>query len=352
MSVTAEVKRADWLELFFDLVFVYAIAKATHAIAHPHDGHIAAQSYGLFFLILVPIWWAWTGHTLFSTRFGNSDAVHRLLTLTQMMAALFLAVFISPDFDPNYLGFLISYVCVRFILIVMYLRIGLRDETAKIIAYRLSIGFGIGLTVVLCSLLFTPPLRYFVLFSGIAIEVVSPIFIRRHLAEFPVDNHHMPERFGLLTIILLGESVVALGAPMSDWAWTQLTVPVAVLGFTVLAAAWWLYFTLTDQRIVGRELGTGQRILYGHLPLYAGLAIMANSVRFAINPVLNLADHVIMSISGAVLFLGALIFIHGTDMFKLRQANIAAVVFLFGSAMLIFLADIGEPATGVGGAGH
>ena len=352
MSVTTEAKRADWLELFFDLVFVYAIAKATHAIANPLDGHIASQSYGLFFLMMIPIWWAWIGHTLFSTRFGNCDPIHRLLTLAMMMAVLFLAVFINPDFDPNYVGFLLSYVCARLILIVMYVRIGLRDDSAKKVAYQLSIGFGIGLAVMLCSLFFTPPWRYFVLYLGIAIEVVTPVIIRRQLAEIPVDSHHMPERFGLLTIILLGESVVALGAPMSNLTWNWLTFPTAVLGFVVLAAAWWLYFTLTDKLIIGKELGTGQHITYGYLPLFAGLAIMANFVRFAINPALNLADHIIMSISGAVLFLGALLFIHGTDMFKLRQANIAALVFLLGSVLLIILADIGEPMVGATGAGH
>jgi len=352
MSAITEAKRADWLELFFDLVFVYAIAKATHAIANPLDGHIASQSYGLFFLIMIPIWWAWIGHTLFSTRFGNCDPIHRLLTLAMMMAVLFLAVFINPDFDPNYVGFLISYVCVRLILIIMYIRIGLRDDSAKKVAYQLSIGFGIGLAVMLCSLFFAPPWRYFVLYLGIAIEVVTPVIIRRQLAEIPVDSHHMPERFGLLTIILLGESVVALGAPMSNLTWNWLTFPTAVLGFVVLAAAWWLYFTLTDKLIIGKELGTGQQITYGYLPLFTGLAIMANFVRFAVNPALNLADHIIMAISGAVLFLGALLFIHGTNMFKLRQANIAALVFLLGSVLLIILADIGEPMVGVTGDGH
>lgn len=344
MSDQSDVKRADWLELFFDLVFVYAIAKATHTIAHPHDGHIAAQSYGLFFLIIIPIWWAWTGHTLFSTRFGTADTTHRLLTLSQMLAALFLTAFISPDFDPNYLGFLTCYLVVRLLLIVMYLRAATQDPSAAPVAYGLSIGFAIGLAVALSSLLFDPPWRYLALFAGIAIEIASPIFLRSKLKAFPVDKHHLPERFGLLTIILLGESVVALGSPMSDTAWAALTVPSAVLGFTVLAAAWWLYFSLTDERIIGRELGHGQRIIYGHLPLYAGLAIVANFVRFAINPVLTVADHGIMAVAGAGLFLGALCFIHGSEMFKAQQARLAILVFVSGGAVLIIFAAIGPPS--------
>jgi low temperature requirement protein LtrA len=352
MSETSEVKRANWLELLFDLVFVYAIAKATHTIADPHDGHISAQSYGLFILIIIPIWWAWTGHTLFSTRFCTEDTTHRVMTLAQMLAALFLTAFISPDFGPNYLGFLASYLVVRLLLVVMYLRIAQLNPSAASVAYNLSIGFGIGLAVGLCSLFFDSPWRYIVLYAGIGIEIASPVLLRRRLEAFPVDRHHMPERFGLLTIILLGESVIALGSPMSNSAWTTLTFPVVVLGFVVLVAAWWLYFTLTEERIVGKELGHGQRIVYGHLPLYAGLAIVANFVRFAINPVLNTSDHIIMAVAGAGLFLGALWFIHGPQILNSQQANIAIFLFLLGNCVLIVLAAAGQLPAGANFGGH
>jgi low temperature requirement protein LtrA len=352
MSQAENIKRADWLELFFDLVFVYAIAKATHTIADPHDGHIAARSYGLFVLIFIPVWWAWTGHTLFSTRFGSNDSTHRILTLAQMLAALFLAAFISPDFDPNYLGFLASYVVVRLLLVGMYMRTAHLDASSAPVAHGLSIGFAIGLAVALCSLFFEAPWRYVVLFAGIAIEIVSPMFLRARLEAFPVDKHHMPERFGLLTIILFGESMVALGGSMSDVAWTMLTVPAAIIGFVVLAAAWWLYFTLTEERIIGTELGHGQRIIYGHLPLYAGLAIIANFVRFAIYPVLSLSDHLIMAVAGAGSFLAALWFLHGAQTFKLQQAKISVSVFLIGAVVLVILATIGHLPASTLPAGH
>ena len=85
------IKRANWLELFFDLVFVFAIAKATHVLAHLHDGHVSLAQYGIFILIMIPVWWAWTGHTMFATRFDTEDTAQRLLTLAQMLAAVFLA---------------------------------------------------------------------------------------------------------------------------------------------------------------------------------------------------------------------------------------------------------------------
>ena len=116
------IKRANWLELFFDLVFVFAIAKATHVLVHLHDGHVTWSQYGIFVLIMIPIWWAWIGHTMFATRFDTEDTTQRLLTLTQMLAVVFLAAFIDPDFDANYYGFLFSYVAIRVLLILMYVR--------------------------------------------------------------------------------------------------------------------------------------------------------------------------------------------------------------------------------------
>jgi len=70
---TENIKRANWLELLFDLIFVYAVSKATHILAHAHNGHIGFEQYGIFILVMIPIWWAWTGHTLFATRFDTED---------------------------------------------------------------------------------------------------------------------------------------------------------------------------------------------------------------------------------------------------------------------------------------
>ena len=108
-----QTRKATWLELFYDLVFVVAIAKAVHTLGHVHDGHIAADTYGKYVLIMVPLWWAWTGHTLFSNRFDTDDTLQRLMTLAQMACAASMALFISTDFEPNYRGFLLSYVIAR-----------------------------------------------------------------------------------------------------------------------------------------------------------------------------------------------------------------------------------------------
>jgi len=329
------IKRANWLELFFDLVFVFAIAKATHVLGHLHDGHMAWSQYGVFLLIMVPVVWAWTGHTMFATRFDTEDTTQRLLTLAQMLAAVFLAAFINPDFDPNYHGFLFSYVAIRVLLILMYIRAARIIPEARPISKYLGVGFSIGLLVALSSLFVDPPWRYVVLYAGILIEILVPLFSRSVLKSVSVKSHHMPERFGLLTIILFGESVVAIAAKLGDLTWTAVTPVAAVIGFVVMCAAWWLYFDTHEEKAIGQELGTGQRVLYGHLGLYCGLSIISTAIGFAISGELGLFEHLLMTGIGFVVFGGAMIFMYGAATLASTTQRVSALVIAVASLLMI-----------------
>lgn len=328
------VKRANWLELFFDLVFVFAVAKATHVLAHLHEGHVAWSQYGTFLLIMIPIWWAWTGHTMFATRFDTEDTTQRLLTLSQMLAAVFLAAFINPDFDANYHGFLFSYVAIRALLILMYVRAARVMPKAGPISKYLGIGFSLGLLVALCSLLVDPPWRYVVLYTGITIEIIAPLLSRSVLKAIPVNSHHMPERFGLLTIILFGESVVAIAAKLGEETWSALTPFAAVNGFVVMCAAWWLYFDTHEERIIDKDLGTGQRVLYGHLGIYSGLSIISTAIAFAISGEMNTFEHAAMTGIGLIMFIGSMVFIHGKAAFVSTVQRNAIAVLVVASVLM------------------
>ncbi|MGO1501161.1 MAG: low temperature requirement protein A [Marinobacter sp.] len=89
----------------------HATAKAVHTLGHAHSGQIEFDTYLKYVLVMIPLWWAWTGHILFANRFDTDGALQRVMTLAQMVAAASLSLFI--DFDPNYHGFLLSYVAIR-----------------------------------------------------------------------------------------------------------------------------------------------------------------------------------------------------------------------------------------------
>jgi len=299
------IKKANWLELLFDLIFVYAVSKATHILAHLHEGHIGAGQYVTFVLVMIPIWWTWTGHTLFATRFDTEDVTQRILTLITMLAVVFWTSFINADFDQYYHGYLLFYVIIRLILVTMYWNAARGNPAARPIAKRLGSGFSIGLAVATLSLLFAPPFRYVVLYLGIGIEIITPLLSRRALKAMPVKSHHLPERYGLLTIILLGESVIMLATNLSETPWSASTVSAAAVGFILIATLWWLYFDLTENHTLGKELGAGQRIIYGHLFVYVGLSSIAVFIGYAITLELSIIDHLLLCLFGlGMLFTG------------------------------------------------
>ncbi len=298
------IKKANWLELLFDLIFVYAVSKATHTLM-AHGGHIGIGQYATFILVMIPIWWTWTGHTLFATRFDTEDVTQRILTLFTMLAVVFWTSFINADFDQYYHGYLFFYVTIRIFLVIMYWNAARGNPAAVPIAKRLGSGFSIGLAVAMLSLLFDPPFRYVVLYLGIGIEIITPLLSRRALKATPVKSHHLPERYGLLTIILLGESVIMLATNLSETSWSVSTIAATVIGFIIIATLWWLYFDLTEKHTLGKELGTGQHIIYGHLFVYIGLSSIAVFIGYAITLELSIVDHLLLCLFGlGTLFTG------------------------------------------------
>ncbi|MEZ9890682.1 low temperature requirement protein A [Vibrio breoganii] len=297
------IKKANWLELFFDLIFVFAISTATHLLTHVHNGHIAIEDYLTFVLVIIPILWVWTGHTLFSTRFDTGDKWQRFLTFVVMFFAVFWTAFINSDFDSYYHGYLAFYVLARTTLIIMYCNAARVNATAIPVAKNLGIGFSIGLAICISSVFFEPPYRYIVLYMGIGVEIITPLLRRSVLKAVPVASHHLPERYGIFAIVLLGESVIMLAANLGKSNWSTPVIGTVISGFVLIITLWWLYFDLVDNYAVGKNLGTGQNIVYGHLFIYSGLSSIAVFIAFSIKPELHLKDHIILGVFGFLVFI-------------------------------------------------
>lgn len=296
-------RKATWMELFFDLIFVVAIAKATHVLGHPHEGHIAPDLYLKFALIIIPVWWAWTGHTLFANRFDTGNTLYRVLTLFQMLCAISLSVFINPDFDPNYQGFLLSYAAFRIALVLMYLHASWTCPQSRQVSNYLAIGFAIGTSISLSSLFFDGNWKYVLLYAGIAFDLAVPLLGRARLKAIPVEPHHLPERFALLAIIVLGESVVNLSISLEASSWNLDMIIAGLAGFILIAALWWVYFDTVETTVIGKPHGAGHAIIYGHLFIYAGMSILANVLSYGIHPQIGLSDHKLLSVLAMALIL-------------------------------------------------
>lgn len=275
-------KRVQWLELFFDLIFVAAIAKAIHVLLHLEDGVIPWEYLFKFVLIFIPIWWSWVGQTLYTNRFGEDRLSHRLFMILQMFFMVVLTASLSPDFDSYYVPFLIGYAGVRIVTALQYIyTIRFVHGPNRTLAKHLGFGFLIGISISLLSVFFDSWLRYFLLYLGIFIDLLIPILSRKHLRKVPVNTPHLLERFGLLTIILFGESIVSLVAIFETEAFLWSEVVLIFLAFLLIIAMWWQYFDNLEKKIDKEAVTSGQVIIYGHLFILMSLSLFAAVIQMS-----------------------------------------------------------------------
>lgn len=275
-------RKATWLELFYDLVYVVVIARLVHTLAHHAESHLTIRAIIEFVVLFIPIWWAWTGHTLFANRFDPDDTPQRLLTLVQIFCLILLSSSIDGVFTGGAFYFALYYSLVRGLLVLMYWRVHRGVPQLRHVTKPFLIGFSLGVALWLMSLAFTGTIQF--AFWGVAllVDFLTPLLSRKVLSEISVHKHHLPERLGLLTIILLGESVAGLvaGLGKGDWQWQALLTLASA--FVLMASIWWLYFETLEALIVNAELKAAQMAIYGHASIYAGLAFVATGMLLCI----------------------------------------------------------------------
>jgi low temperature requirement protein LtrA len=273
-------KKVTWLELFYDLLFVAAVSKASHVLLHVEHETISIAYLLKFVLIIVPVWWAWVGQSLFVNRFGQDSLTHRIFLILQLFFSLIMTASLSVDFDQYYLTFFIGYVGLRAMTALQYLSISRREEShRKVTARYLGSRFWIGLVISSLSLFFDSWVRYAVLYAGIAIDIALPLIGRRHLLKTPINTHHLLERFSLFTLILLGEIVISILAVLQSGSWTWQSMLFAILTFLLAIALWWQYFDNVEKKVNKTIQSTGQIIIYGHLFIFISLCMIAASIR-------------------------------------------------------------------------
>ncbi|WP_162795080.1 low temperature requirement protein A [Nonomuraea lactucae] len=270
-------RRATWLELVYDLVFVVAVAELAGVLAEGADLGRVLMFAGLF----VPVWWAWAGYVFYANRFDTDDVSHRLLALPQILAVAVMAASVGEIGERSAL-FALSYVAVRAVLVVAYLRAGRHVPEARSLTVRYATGFTLALLLWLGSLAVEPPQRYALWALAMVIDLATPFLARRHQSALPPQGEHLPERFGLFVVIVLGEVVAAVVIGLKGHAVTPATLMIALAGIATAMAFWWLYFGHIDESVVLRTRLAGQVWVYSHLPLSLGLVAFGVGVEHAI----------------------------------------------------------------------
>ncbi|MEH0844496.1 low temperature requirement protein A [Micromonospora sp. CPCC 205711] len=280
-------RSATRLELFFDLAFVIFVERCTDLLAADET-----WTGGLQFAAVVSIgWWAWASTTLYANRFDTDDAVFRLLTLTAMAGVVGMAASVDGIDEQTGRWFALAYALVRLVLIVGYLRAWwhVADSRSTIRPYLLS--HGLGAVIWLASVAVAAPGRYVLWGIGVLVDQLGPLAVSRLRDTAPLHMEHLPERFALFIILVLGESVAAAVTGVHDGGWRPSVVLTAALAFVVVAGLWWSYFDLSGgaakRRLVeeGGETtprGVHDVYVYLHLPMAIALAAVAVGLDHAI----------------------------------------------------------------------
>jgi low temperature requirement protein LtrA len=304
-------RKVTWLELFFDLIFVAAVSQ----VAEPLRGDYSIAGLVRFAPLFGLIWWAWAGHTSFSTRFDTDDVAQRLLTLVQMFAVAAMAANARDALDSrSSAGFAAAYAAVRFLLVAQYLR-ARSVPGAQSLASRYLAGHGFAAVLWLSSAFVDAPERFAIWAVAFVIDLGTPWLAVRHNVKVPPDAAHLPERFGLFTLILLGETVVAVMQGMeSQEDWSPAAATSAFLGMGVSFLIWWWYFDgvsgASEQPVrTKREAVRFHLWSYAHFPLYLGIVVVGVGIQrivVAASHATLTANDAVMLTSGAALLMFAM----------------------------------------------
>jgi low temperature requirement protein LtrA len=270
-------RSATPLELLFDLCFVVAVAQAADRLHHALvQGHVADAVVG-YGLVFFAIWWAWMNFTWFASAYDTDDVPYRLLTLLQIGGVLLLAAGVPAAFDHrDFTVVTVGYVLMRVAMVTQWLRVAHDHSAGRTTALRYAAGIAV-VQLGWITLLATPSswrIPGFLLLA--ACELAVPVWAERSTRPTAWHPDHIAERYGLFTLIVLGECVLAATTTVQAAIGTRGLSPslavVAAGGLVLLFALWWSYF----DRPAAEGLRTSPRSAftwgYWHLLVFASLA--------------------------------------------------------------------------------
>lgn len=265
-------RAATWLELFYDLAFVVAVAVLAVRLLDDSDPRGVASYFGYFALV----WWLWASHTFYADRYDTDDLVYRLLAAGQMVAVVVIATSLSNGVAGSTTAFAIGYGMSKILLVAMYWRAYRHVPETRTLVKGYLLGFGLAAVIWTGSALAADPNRYALWAIAFAIDLATPWVMRSEQAKVPLDVSHLPERFGLFTILVLGETIAAVVAGLSHVEWSLMPTLTAALSVGIATALWWLYFDNARGSVVRRDPSVRRTWrptawLYGHMPLAAAL---------------------------------------------------------------------------------
>jgi low temperature requirement protein LtrA len=347
-SAPGTEQRSTFLELFFDLVFVFAVTQLSRVLVEDLSATGVAQTA---FLLLV-VWWAWIYTAWMTNWFDPDEVVVRLVLLVGMLASMLMAIAIPDAFGERALLFACGYVGLQFvrntfIALATDPREPLRQAFVRLWAWNSWVG-----VIWIAGALLPEDVRIPVWIAALVLDYAGPLvgywtpgLGRTPVTDWELEHSHFAERFQLFVIIALGESIVITGATASELALTPSRALALVVAFLLTAVLWWLYFDEVARRsledfgraddergLLGRDAYT-----YLHIPIVAGIIVTAVGDELVIaHPLDELPRNELLAVLA-----GPILYLLGHIAFRLRMTGTLARKRLIAAALVAAAGALG-----------
>ena len=287
MTTLIKHKRVEFSELFYDLVFVFAISKVTTLIDHLHNGILTWNSFFDFFIAVLVLTDSWMIQTVYTNRYGKNSLFNMVIMFINMGLLLFIANMMGPDWQQYF-----HYVCwaigtLTLTLFFQYLVEFFKKSTDNV--HRESIkGFlwitGLRSLEIYLAALLPIYIGVYILYASILLTFITPITSISKDDHFQIVLPHLIERISLLVIITFGEMIMGL---VNFFTIENFSI-YSVLYFIIMLSLFLFYFVQFDHAIDEESNQKGLFLIYSHYPIFIGLLMMTVSMSFLLNPETNL----------------------------------------------------------------
>ncbi|MFI5609129.1 low temperature requirement protein A [Amycolatopsis sp. NPDC051903] len=278
------------LELLFDLCFVVAVGAASadlhHALAEGHVGH-GVVSYAMVFFA---IWWGWLNFSWFASAFDTDDVPYRLATLVQIAGGLTVAAGVDRAFEGDFRVVVVGYVLMRLAMVTQWLRAAKSEPECR----KTALWYACGITVVqvlwvLDVLLGLSGTTAVVVFAALVVCEIAVPSLAETRGGTSWHPHHIAERYGLFTLIVLGEVVLsatnAVKEGVSEGEHVGTLIGLAVAGLVLVFSMWWLYFDQPGHVRLVRNPSLMSTMSWGcgHYLIFASAAAVGTGLELAVD---------------------------------------------------------------------
>lgn len=297
-----EHRQVTFLELFYDLVYVALIAELSHALST----HIGWTGLGRFAFLFIIVWWAWLNGSLYHDIHGNHDIRTRVLTFLQMFTVVAMAVFAHDALGESSTGFALSSAAFQSLLSYMWWRTGVYDVDHRPLTRPYVSSYLLAMLLFVGSVFVAAPVRFYLWGGALLVSLLAPLYLRLRRVTSEVQaqidlsmniSSSLVERFGLLTIIVLGEVIIGIVSGVNEHQNLTWQVGVtAALGMLISIGLWWIYFDLIPHHRPRQKTNMIFLWLYLHLFLTISITAVGASI-------LNVVKHTGEALSGEVRWL-------------------------------------------------